>query len=245
MPLQPFLLPCIPFCPIILLPITSYFLVTSSASPSPDFLAFFLNDLSTALPSSPCHVPYLLPYLFPPLGLLHLVSLGTVMPCVLIYRPFPPRSLSAVPPYLFILVSSPPVWYLLPWGSVLHVSAGVFWQTGPWLVSDPAATPAEGCVSLTLDHVSPRKHSQGHANAKKTQSCKRTHASVCAHTLVHDPAHIYSHLHTSVSTRTCLKHSVWLCQALRELRLSCAECVNCWLSPVAIKAQLPDCTCCL
>lgn len=61
-PLQLFLLPCIPFCPIILLPITSYFLVTSSASPPSDFL----TDLSTALPSSLCHVPYLLPYLFPP-----------------------------------------------------------------------------------------------------------------------------------------------------------------------------------
>lgn len=55
-PLQLCLLPCISFRLIILLPITSYFLVTSFASPSPNFLTifFFCIDLSTALPTLPC-----------------------------------------------------------------------------------------------------------------------------------------------------------------------------------------------
>lgn len=62
---------------------------------------------------------------------------------------------------------------------------------------------------------------------KKTpQSCKRTHASACAYTIVHNLAHIYSlahtHKETSTSTHTSLKHTMWVRQALCELPLSCA-----------------------
>lgn len=103
-PLQLCLLPCISFRPIILLPVTSYFLVTSSASPSLDFftILFFLTDLSTALPTSPCPPPppHLLPYLFSPLGLLPLVSLNTFMSLVLISFLLPPLPCSLSPPVL-------------------------------------------------------------------------------------------------------------------------------------------------
>lgn len=107
-PLQLFLLPCIPFCPIILLPVTSYFLVTSSAFPSPDFLTFILSDLSPALPSSPCHVPPFapLPLLSPSVCCILFLLVPSCPRSSSPSCPLPLAPLSAVLPYLLILVSS-------------------------------------------------------------------------------------------------------------------------------------------
>lgn len=128
-----FQLPCITFFPIILLFATSYFHVTSSASSSQQYFLHFSRWF--------LHCFALLPLprsLFAPLPpLLPLVS------CILFLSvPWcPPFSSSSHSHPLLPLRCAPlsinscllsPVWYLLPWGVVVHVSAGVFWQTGSW-----------------------------------------------------------------------------------------------------------------
>lgn len=139
------LLPCIPSCPIILLSVTSYFLVTSSSS-----------LLSSLIYPLLCPPPCLLPYLYPPSVSCILFLL--IPSCPLSSSPScPPPSL----PYLLILVSSPPPSAIsCPADLCCMRLPACFDRQGPDLVSDPAATQAEGCVSLTF------RHSRGHAHAK-------------------------------------------------------------------------------
>ena len=81
------------------------------------FLSPLLIDLSTAVPTT---LPAPLP--LSPFGLLHLVSPYTFMPSVLISFLSP----SLAPLSINSRLLSPSVCYLLPCGSVLHASAGVF-----------------------------------------------------------------------------------------------------------------------
>lgn len=120
------------------LTLTSYFLVTSPASPSSDFLTFFPTLWWWFMPyfaliRFPCFLTS------PPLlSLLHLVSLDTAIPSVLMSHPFfPPSFPFRCAPLSINSCLLSPVWYLLPWGAVLHVSAGVFWETGSWPCLSP------------------------------------------------------------------------------------------------------------
>lgn len=91
-----------------------------------------------------------------PLGIVHLVSPCTVMPFVLVSLPFfLPHFLpfTAALPYLLILVSSPLSGISCPEDLCCMCLLVCFDRQGPDLVSDPAATRAEGCVSLALDHI--------------------------------------------------------------------------------------------
>ena len=95
-----------------LLPATSYFLVTSS----PNFPALPLDDSPTLLVPRP-RVMFPVTSFAHPLGIVHLVSPGTVMPFVLVSLPFFPHPLPPVYRCAPLSINScllSPVWYLLP-----------------------------------------------------------------------------------------------------------------------------------
>lgn len=178
-PLLPcFLRPlCHPFSLSLLLPpppnCVLYGLYCVSAQPSP--------SLHTLLPNYPlirnllfsCHFLFLsplsliYPLLCPPPCLLppHLYSPSVSCILFLLIPSCPLSSSPSCPPpslpYLLILVSSPPPSAIsCPEDLCCMRLPACFDRQGPDLVSDPAATQAEGCVSLTF------RHSRGHAHAK-------------------------------------------------------------------------------
>lgn len=115
-----------------------------------------------------------------------------------------------------------------------------FDRQGPDLVSDPAATQAEGCVSLTFNDIFPAQTLMRTCTCKKTH--KKTHLTILeSHAHIHNPAHILyiarTHTHMLKTENVGPSH---------ELPLGCApvqcEVLMCLDSHISTLGETRKCT---